>query len=54
MMFKKKPKCFMCEKKIDKDEKYATIKYRYEDEKIGEVKVCDECVEKYELNSETN
>ena len=48
----KKKKCFMCNSKIAKDADHATIKYRYELDKVDEVHVCLPCVDKYNLGSE--
>lgn len=39
--------CLICEKKCGKI--YTTIKYRYEDDKIGEVYICEPCSEKYDV-----
>jgi hypothetical protein len=48
--------CLICEKKCGKV--YTTVKYRYEDGKLGEVYICEECSKDYDvedmnLNDET-
>ena len=40
--------CLICEKKCGKV--YTTVKYRYEDEKVGEVFVCEECSKEYDID----
>lgn len=47
MKLLKAKKCLICRKKCGKT--YSTIKYRYEDERIGEVYVCEKCSEKHDL-----
>ena len=39
--------CLMCGEKIGK--LYTTIKYRYENGKIGEVYICEECSKEYDV-----
>ena len=39
--------CLICEKKCSKV--YTTIQYRYEDGKLGEVYICEECSKEYDV-----
>lgn len=39
--------CLICEKKCGKI--YTTIKYRYEDGKLGEVYICEKCSKQYDV-----
>lgn len=39
--------CLMCSKKCGKV--YTTIKYRYENGKIGEVYICEDCSKDYDV-----
>jgi len=39
--------CLICTKKCGK--KYTTIKYSYENDKIGEVYICEECSKEYDV-----
>ena len=45
-LFSKKT-CLMCGGKIGKI--YTTIKYRYENEKVDDVYICEECSKEYDI-----
>lgn len=51
ILTKSKLTCLICSKKCGKI--YTTIKYRYEDSKLGEVYICEECSKEYDVE-ETN
>lgn len=42
-----KKQCLICDKECDKI--YTTVKYRYEDNNVSEVYVCETCSEKYDI-----
>lgn len=48
MIFNKKT-CLICSKKCGKI--YTTVKYRYENEQIGEVYVCEACSKEYDVEN---
>lgn len=42
--------CLICDKKCGKI--YTTLKYRYEDEQVGEVFLCESCSREYDLDED--
>lgn len=47
-IFEKKKKCLICSKRMRKE--YSSIKYRYEQEKIGTAYLCKKCTEGLDTN----
>ena len=47
--WKKIKKCLICEKKCGNV--YTTLKYRYQDEKVSEVYICEKCSEEYDVEN---
>jgi DNA-directed RNA polymerase subunit M/transcription elongation factor TFIIS len=44
--------CLICDIKIKKKESHVTIRYRYEDEKMGEAFVCKNCSKQYDIEDQ--
>jgi predicted SprT family Zn-dependent metalloprotease len=47
-LLKKSKKCLICDNKCGKI--YTTVKYRYENEQIGEAYLCEKCSKEYDLD----
>ena len=47
---RKKFKCFICEKPVGKTA--PTIRYKYEGDQIGEVKLCHKCANKLDKSND--
>jgi protein-arginine kinase activator protein McsA len=47
MSLLKRKKCLICRKKCG--EVFTTVKYRYEDDAVGEVYVCEKCSKEHDL-----
>ena len=47
-LMKAKKICLICDNKCGKS--YTTLKYRYENDQIGEAYLCEKCAKEYQLD----